>query len=270
MIKLTNQKLTISGHIVEHDIMTQPIKYGSNPNRKPPAPKTGKPITPEKDRLETSINRAKASVRRLVNANAHEWIKPDGKSYLPIFITLTFKDDVKNLKYASDCFKTAIQRLNYFVSGGSKKHILHYLAITEFQDKNRNGVIHYHVLFFNLPFIQQIYDEIKRIWRHGNVNVKSVKLVKNLGRYMVKYMAKNLTDGRLKGHKKYFSSKGLKKSQVLYDEDLINLVIDLIPTKCNTGSSSWNNPHCEKITRTTYDVKDDPKALAWLYALVLK
>ena len=270
MIKLTNQKLTISGHIIEYDFMDQPIKYGSNPSRKPPSPRTGKPTTPEKDRLETSINRAKANVRRLVNSNAHKWVNSDGQSYLPIFITLTFKNDIKDLKYASDCFKTAIQRLNYFVSGGSKKHILHYIAITEFQDKNRDGVIHYHVLFFNLPFIKQIYDEIKRIWRHGNVNVKSVRQVKNLGYYMVKYMSKNLTDGRLKGRKKYFSSKGLKKSQTLYDPDLIDLVVDLMPSKCNTGSFSWDNSYCGKITRTTFDVKDEPKALAWLYALVLK
>jgi len=75
MIKLTNQKLTISGHIIEYDFMDQPIKYGSNPSRKPPSPRTGKPTTPEKDRLETSINRAKANVRRLVNSNAHKWVE---------------------------------------------------------------------------------------------------------------------------------------------------------------------------------------------------
>lgn len=266
-MQFTNQKITIAGHIVEYDIMEQPIKYGPDNHKKHKS--TGKTLsTPEENEI-SSANRAKSAVRRLVNSNAHKWLKENGTSYLPIFITLTFEDDIRDLDIASGFFKVAMQRLNYFV-GGSKKHFLHYIAVTEFQDKTREGVIHYHVLFFNLPFIEKVYDEIKRIWRHGNINVKSVRNVKDLGRYMVKYMTKNLKDGRLKGRKKYFASKGLKRWTVLYEKDLVSLIVEMLPEQCKIGTSSWDNPHCKKITRTTYNVQSNPEALAWLYALVLK
>lgn len=266
-MQFTNQKITIAGHIVEYDVMEQPIKYGPN-NRKKYAP-TGKPLSSPEDNELSSANRAKAAVRRLVNSNAHKWRKENGTSYLPIFVTLTFEDDIRDLDTAHNLFKVAMQRLNYFVGGGSKKHFLHYVAVTEFQDKTREGVIHYHVLFFNLPFIEKVYDEIKRIWQHGNINVKSVCNIKDLGKYMVKYMTKNLKDGRLKGRKKYFASKGLKRWTVLYEKDLVSLVVEILPEETKMNTVSFDNKHCGKITRTTYDTKNDPKALAWLFDLVL-
>jgi len=265
-MQFTNQKITIAGHIVEYDFMEQPIKYGPDNRKKHTS--TGHPLsTPEENEI-SSANRAKSAVRRLVNSNAHKWLKANGTSYLPIFVTFTFEDDIRDLDIASSFFKVAMQRLNYFV-GGSKKHFLHYIAVTEFQDKTREGVIHYHVLFFNLPFIEKVYDEIKRIWRHGNINVKSVRNVKDLGRYMVKYMTENLKDGRLKGRKKYFASKGLKRWTVLYEKDLVSLIVELLPEETKMNTVSFDNKHCGKITRTTYDVRNDPKALAWLFDLVL-
>lgn len=266
-MEFVNQKITIAGHIIEYDTMEQPIKIGTNYHRK--RKPSSKPISTPEEREASSANRAKTAVRRLVNANAHKWLKPVGGSYLPIFVTLTFEEDMRDLVSANALFTTAMQRLNYFV-GGSKKHCLHYIAVTEFQDKTRAGVIHYHVLFFNLPFIERAYDEIRRIWRHGNTNVRSVRNVKDLGRYMVKYMTKNLKDGRLKGHKKYFASKGLKRWTVLYEKDLVSLIVEMLPDQCKIGTSTWDSPHCKKITRTTYNMQSNPEALAWLHTLVLQ
>jgi hypothetical protein len=81
-------------------------------------------------------------------------------------------------------------------------------------------------------------------------------------------MTKNLKDGRLKGRKKYFASKGLKRWTVLYEKDLVSLVVELLPEETKMNTVSFDNKHCGKITRTTYDVKNDPKALAWLFDLV--
>lgn len=268
---IANKKLTIAGDIVEYDVFEYPVKHGPT-NRKRPKRLGKPPDTPSSEESEaSSANRAKAALRHLVNANAHKWIRPDSKPYLPIFITFTFKDDIRDLEIANKIFTTAMRRLNYFVGRGSKEHILHYVAVTEFQDENRDGVVHYHVLFFNLPFIDRVYDEINRVWRYGNVNVKSVRNVHDLGRYMVKYMSKNLKDGRLKGRKKYFSSKGLKRWHIIYDKDTIELMIEsMIPPECKVSENSWDNKYCKKIKRTTYNVKEHPEALAWLYALVLK
>lgn len=266
-MQFASQKITIAGDIVEHDVLDQPVKYGPT-NRKKYA-STSKPVSSPEENEESSANRAKAAVRRLVNANAYKWLKPTGQPYLPIFVTFTFEEDIRDLDIANNIFTIAMKRLNYFVNKGLKTHCLHYVAITEFQDKTREGVIHYHVLFFNLPFIAQVYDEIKRIWQHGNINVKSVRNVRDLGKYMVKYMTKNLKDGRLKGRKKYFASKGLKRWRVIYEKDLVELMVEMIPESCKVNTVSFDNKHCKKITRTTYNVKDDSKALAWYYDLVL-
>ncbi len=87
---------------------------------------------------------------------------------------------------------------------------------------------------------------------------------------MVKYMSKNLKDGRLKGRKKYFASKGPKRWDIIYDETLVDLIINMLPNDAKVNTSSWDSPHCKQITRTTYNIHKDPQALAWLYNLVLQ
>ncbi len=262
------QKIVLSGDIVEYETMELPVFVGTNYHKKPN--RGGTPLSSPEDNELKSAHRAKASVRRLVNANTRKWLKENGQPYLPIFITFTFKEDIRNLDQANELFTQFIQRLNYFVGKGDKKHLLQYIAITEFQDENRNGVIHYHVLFFNLRFIERVYDEIKRVWKWGNTNIKSVRNIRDLGRYLVKYMVKSMQDGRLKGRKKYFASHGLQRPRTLYDKDLVELIVEMIPKDCGLNTASWPNKFCKQITRTTFDVAKHPEALAWLYALVLK
>lgn len=269
-MKLTFEKITLSGHILEHDITGKPIFYGvtSEPRRKKRVDKS--PISSPEDNELKSAHRAKATVRRLVNSNAYKWNKPSGKPFTPIFATFTFKEDIRDVDKASIIFTSFIQRLNYFVSGGTKKHFLHYISVTEFQDKNRDGVIHFHVLLFNLRYIDKVYDEIKRVWKYGHVNIQSVKKIKDLGKYLVKYMIKSMRDGRLKGHKKYFASRGLYRPQVIYDSNTVDFIVGQLPQKAKISTASWENKYCKKITRTTYNLMEYPEAIDWVRHLVLK
>lgn len=66
------------------------------------------------------------------------------------FVTLTFSENVESIDYANDEFRKFIQRLNYRLYS-TKKASLKYLATWE---KQKRGSIHYHVIFFNLPFIK--------------------------------------------------------------------------------------------------------------------
>ncbi|MBP6859094.1 MAG: hypothetical protein KBC69_00510 [Candidatus Magasanikbacteria bacterium] len=254
----THNKLTISGPIVEFDTMEKPIFYGTN-YRIRPGPKGIKITTPEDIQLKSAY-RSKRKVRLLVNANAFQWFKPRGKPYIPIFITFTFRLDMRDIDEANKLYTDFMQRLNYSITK-QKKHNLHYLAVTEFQDENREGVIHYHTLFFNMRFIKQVYDEIKRIWTHGNTNVTSIKNLGNIAQYMVKYMTKSMRDGRLVGKKKYFTSKNLLKPKEIKDEKTVLYLAEQIPKNSKVFSGSWLNTHCGKITRTTYNLQNNLEVL---------
>jgi hypothetical protein len=263
----THNKLTVAGHFVEFDTMEKPVFYGTNYHIKHTT-STKTISNPEEIQLK-SVYRSKKNVRLLVNANAFQWFKPNHRPYLPIFITFTFRLDIRSVDEANEMYTDFMQRLNYFMTK-EKKHTLHYLAVIEFQDENREGVVHYHTLFFNMRYINQAYDEINRIWKHGNTNIKSIKTVKNISRYMVKYMTKSLADGRLAGKKKYFTSKKLLKPKQILDERTVLSLIEQLPKESIISSGSWLNKHCGKMTRITYNLEKKPKALALVNNTMVK
>lgn len=121
------------------------------------------------------------------------------------FVTLTFSENVESIDYANDEFRKFIQRLNYRLYS-TKKASLKYLATWE---KQKRGSIHYHVIFFNLPFIKN--SELKKIWKHGFVKINKIDVDSkdNRGRYVSKYFSKDL---EIKEHKKkaFFKSQNLK------------------------------------------------------------
>ena len=267
-MNFTHKKMTISGPIVEFDTTQKPIPYGTNYHVKPGS-KAARLTNQEESQLK-SVYRSKKRVRLLVNANAYQWFKTRGKPYIPIFITFTFKEDIRDIDKANHLYTNFIKKLNYEINKQKKKktkqHDLQYLAVIEFQDENREGVIHYHTLFFNLPFMERIYDQIKRIWKHGHTNVESLKDIikdaKYIANYIVKYMSKSLRDGRLKGKKKYFTSRNLLKPKQILDEDIVLNLASLLPENSIISSGSWQNKHCGKYSRTTYNLKNNPEILS--------
>ena len=60
------------------------------------------------------------------------------------FMTLTFKDNIQDVKYTNVEFKKFIKRLNYYLYN-EKKQNLKYLAVWE---KQKRGAIHYHIIFW--------------------------------------------------------------------------------------------------------------------------
>lgn len=140
-----------------------------------------------KDR-QNNMQKARNKLRRLITANFSE----DSK-----FITLTFKDNVKDVKKANNEFKKFIQRLRY------KHQDFKYAAVIEFQ---KRGAVHYHMIS-DLPFIEN--SELNKIWGHGYVKINAITHVDNVGAYMIKYMSKENDDLRLQGLKSYQTSKNL-------------------------------------------------------------
>jgi hypothetical protein len=155
-----------------------------------------------------SISRASKDLKRTINANIGKW-----GHELPKFLTLTFREDIKDFKTANYEFKKFHQRLSYRIG-----YKLMYTVAPEFQDGERKGVvkggrggvIHFHVVLYNMPFI--LADELSKIWNQGFIKINAIDNVDNLGAYVAGYMSKKLDDPRYDGQKRHFSSKGLYKS----------------------------------------------------------
>ncbi len=171
----------------------------------------------QKDRKK-NLWRARNSLIDTINANVD---RPWGERLK--FFTMSFKEDIFDLKEANKEFNKFIKRLEYHI-----KRKVHYTVIARFQDGKRpggkvggrDGVIHYHVLFYDLPYVP--HDKLTAIWDRGFVWINAVDDVDNLGVYMVAgYMGNEIDDERLNGQKHYWSSRGLSRAVVMYGrEDL--------------------------------------------------
>jgi len=95
-------------------------------------------------------------------------------------------------------FNQFIKRMTY------KYPRFEYLAIPEFQ---KRGAVHYHILC-KMPFVH--FNEIRTIWGHGNIDIKKIQSVTNIGAYVCKYLSKDMFDARTFGKKKFFRSQTLK------------------------------------------------------------
>ena len=148
-----------------------------------------------------SIMRSKLECQRLAKANINDW---------KTFITLTFEENIQDVKKANRKFKYFIDKVRRV------KKDLKYLCITEFQ---KRGAIHYHMLCNidindeTLMYAQEDNKKFKHIkyWNEGftSVEVMTGDVKKIIG-YIAKYMTKDI-DNRLFSHHRYFYSQNLNK-----------------------------------------------------------
>jgi len=169
--------------------------------------------TSREENLINSRKKTMSKMKNLITCNAWQWPKNNGKMFPPIFLTLTFGEEIKDLKTANRIYSKFIQRYNYRLFK-TKDKILQYIAVPEFQE---NGRVHYHCLFFNLPFNPKNYDIAQEVWGNGFIYMKAVsdKNTSGLAKYMSKYLIKNCDDIRLFKKRKYFPSAKLLRPIIL-------------------------------------------------------
>lgn len=221
---VTNKQLKIVGYIIELREFGREFFVGDRPKTH----KTEKRKTPSLDPEEIQnmrYRRAKRDIFDYIHCNSYAWPDHNGHIDPPIFVTFTFAENITDLKTANYEFTKFIQRLNYFITN-DKKNYLKYLVVVEFQ---KRGAVHYHALFFNMPFIKGIKKKIEEIWAQGFIKYVATTRIKNLPGYLTKYMTKDLSDPRLNGKKSYFVSRGLKKPQLIYYDELVDRIIGLLP-----------------------------------------
>lgn len=263
-MKFTDKKIVVSGPYVEVNLydgdlhaydFSIPKTYKKEKVIPENETETWKEFRLEQERLvklnnrKKSMLKAKMTVMRLINANVWQWYKEDNNPYIPIFLTLTFKDDIRDLPSANYIFNKFIKRLNYEVIG-EKKGFLKYVAVPEYQDKTRNGVIHYHIVFFNLKFIWA--DTMAGIWGEGFIKIKKIGKVKNIASYLTKYMAKNFDDDRMDKKKRYFPSRDLYKPQTFLDPKHTKWIYEGIPKKYLIKEREYWGKYDGKIKTQTF------------------
>lgn len=221
----TKTQLKITGSIIEVRTYGRDFFVGDRPRSfKDKTEKTPNKYSDEEIQ-DRRYRRAKRELHDCINSNVYAWISISGKTEPPIFITFTFAKNFQDIKQANHEFTNFIQRFNFMVTG-KKKSYLKYAVVIEFQ---KRGAVHFHALFFNLPYIPGIKPDLEKLWRHGFVKVKAVERVKNIALYMSKYMSKRFDDPRLRGKKCYFVSRDLKHPILVYYDSLINQFLSLLP-----------------------------------------
>ena len=235
----TNRKLIICGSFIDLYKYSKTIPYGPNLNDKKIKLKDK---SEDKDKIEdpqiwdSSLFRSKRVLENWVNTNAWFWKDKNGYTIVPKFATFTFAENLTNVSEANNYFMKFIKRLNYSVY--TKISALKYATVIEFQ---KRGAVHYHSLFFNLPYIPRIYDFTNSLWKLGYLNIKAVDRVKNLSRYMTKYMKKSMQDERLIGRKRYFVSRGLYKPITIRNDSTVNSIIKILPSGLSIFKKSWES-----------------------------
>lgn len=170
--------------------------------------------------------RARTQIRRKVKANAWQHINPrTSRPYLPQFFTLTFNHESTTFDQSHPVFRNFIRKLTR-VAG----HKLHYLCVPEFQKdidhfgtlKPNGGNVHYHVLVFNLPYIENIKDEIAKVWGNGFIKGRSFSDANHAANYVCKYIGKELDNKHIKFRKRYFCSRGLLKGKEFKNPEFVD------------------------------------------------
>jgi hypothetical protein len=234
-VRSYNSKVVISGDIVEvyeyeNSILEGfDIKEFHDCGRGHEASEKDKQIN--RDKVYT---RAKQTLRRLINVNIGEYAK---------FVTLTFAENITDIKLANYEFKKFRQRLEDYLHRS-----LQYVCVIEFQ---KRGAIHYHLLMFNVPYIANL--KLREIWGNGFVKINNIDNVDNVGAYVCKYMTK-CEDDRLLGKKMYFSSRSLEKPVEIKEKEEVNNLAAVLPLDALTYESTFTNEY-NSITYKQYNMK---------------
>jgi len=214
LIKSSNYRLIKTGNILELYTYEQAYYYNMGKS-------ANNDSVQEEDTATTkrtdNIARARRKIKRLINSNTFVY------GYRPIFVTYTFASNVTSMREANAVFKAHHDHLRKYVI----KRSLRYLAVPEFQ---KRGAIHYHAVYFDLPYISRIKDVFAESWGEGFVQIKAISHVRNVGAYIAKYFGKQWDRHRDKNSKSYYSATNLYQPETYRNFDILknydNLVVE--------------------------------------------
>jgi len=239
-------KMVISGYVIEIYSYEKGVYLKRRNNGR-----AGNGFTSDEEKeknRQVVLMRARRDLRRIVNANFGQW----GNDVTCKFVTLTFRENVTDIDAANYEFKKFVKRLNYAVYG-KKCSGLKYTVVLEFQER---GAVHYHVIFYNLPYTKA--DVLGDVWGNGFIKVNKIDEIDNVGAYVCKYLTKGNNDDRLRGRKCYFNSRGLKKPiEKYFDCDEMESAKKSLPAERMTFRCEFENEYTGKIIYEQYNISEN-------------
>jgi len=193
----------------------------------------------------SSVQRSKTKLRRIMYANAWKWVDGREIPIPPRFVTFTFRDHITDLSFANHEFMKFIQRLNYELVG--KATFLKYANVPEYM---KNGRVHFHAVFFNMEYIEGVYDLFADLWGLGFVRFLTVHDL-SVSTYLLKYMDKAF--GNTDGHKRYSVSKGIKMPIIIRDEAM-NPILNYLSSFSPKETRSFSIPFVGEMDYTKYEL----------------
>ena len=176
-----------------------------------------------RNRRIDNLWQTRQTVQRIILGNA------DTQKTRPKFITYTFKKNITNITEANKIWTEYCRRL--------KKHFfnLKYLTVIEFQ---KRGAVHYHTLYFNMPYRKNLKKLISATWNNGFIKIISTNNIRNISLYVSKYIQKELTNTKLIRQKSYFCSTNLTRPITLKNKKHIAYFIQSCNIE-NTVSATY-------------------------------
>lgn len=190
-IRSSRARLVISGSKFELYSYEKPYLYNFPPLKRGEG---GKKIV--RARRADNLAVARRRIQRLISANMEAW------GEMPKFVTYTFAENVTDISSAN------AEWLRYIRKARQAYGQLRYLTVVEFQLR---GAVHYHTIFFNMPYRRGLKHHIAKQWGQGFVKVKALGKVNDIALYVSKYLTEDTSDERLAGKKAFFCSRGLHK-----------------------------------------------------------
>lgn len=202
--------------------------------------RVGKGSADKEGNRDKVLYRARRDIRNIVNTNF--------KAGLSKFLTLTFEDDITDIAEANKEFMLFVKRLNYKVFK-SKKSVLQYTVVPE-THKKRTGVIHFHVICYNLPYVD-VNWLAKEVWGNGFIKLNRIEQVDNVGAYICKYLSKEECES-FRGKKCYFNSRNLAKPIEITSEKKVAEVLEHLDNKTPKICKSYNNEYTGEVGYRQY------------------
>lgn len=188
----------------------------------------------------------------LVRCNAQQYFNKKNKPYSLMLLTLTFKENITDLTTAHKNFMKFIQKFNTLLFG-RKNTKLKYAGVIEFQER---GAIHYHLILFNMPYIEQsVYSKIRKIW--GLENRFKLELVRSpygTTNYLSKYLVKSLGDERLKNRRKILASQHLKRPIVIYNDSIAEKILKQVQEKIKIHEHGYYSKWTGQTTSYSFNL----------------
>jgi hypothetical protein len=263
-LQSTKLRAILSGNELEIYEYEDPVWYNFSAERK--IATANDLSSPEENRIR-SRHRSKKMIQHLIDANFGMWMDEFGHPYVSKFLTLTYAANILRPEETNPEFTLFIKRLNYQLFK-SKCALLHYLVVIEFQ---KRGAVHYHIVIFNLPYmdLEQYQTAFEKAWGHGIVHIRTVP-DRGVGKYITKKYITKSDDIRLWGNKSYFASRGILKPIVIRNEAFVRTLLFKLPDDAKKFSMPYMSEHTGLSEYKSYSLRDYPDLLKRILANIPK